>query len=80
MVACALGGQSGTVADMQAALHRQARVRRSLARDERGAAMTEYVVLLGAVGIGVAAAIAALGPSLVASYDRSRTILIGPMP
>lgn len=47
---------------------------------DRGAAMTEYVVLLGTVGIGVATAIAALGPSLLASYDRARTILIGPMP
>jgi Flp pilus assembly pilin Flp len=51
-----------------------------LVRDERGAVMSEYVVLLGAAGLVIAAAIAGLGPSLVASYDRARSILVSPMP
>ena len=49
-------------------------------RDERGEAMTEYVVLLGTVSLGVAAAIAALGPTIVESYERARAMLISPMP
>ena len=51
-----------------------------LSKDEGGAAMTEYVVLLGTVSLGVAAAIASLGPSLVAEFERARTMLISPMP
>ena len=49
-------------------------------RDEGGVAMTEYVVLLGTVSVGVAAAIAALGPGIVGSYERARAILISPLP
>ena len=58
-------------------------VRRCLAdvaRDPRGAVMSEYVVLVGVVGVVLAAAVAALGPSLLASYYRARGILIVPMP
>lgn len=42
--------------------------------------MVEYIVLLGAVSLGVSAAIAALGPSLLASYQRARGIIIAPFP
>lgn len=57
------------------ALHTQ-----KLLRDRRGAAMTEYVALLGTVCISMAAAIAALGPHLVANYERSQGILLAPFP
>lgn len=52
----------------------------SLASDGRGAIMTEYVVLLGTVCIGFAAAILGLGPSLVANYERSQAIILSPFP
>lgn len=51
-----------------------------LIRDRRGAAMTEYVALLGTVCITMAAAISALGPSLVANYERSQAIILAPFP
>ena len=53
---------------------------RKLSRDERGAVMSEYVVLVGVVGLSVAASVAALGPVLLASYERARCILICPIP
>ncbi len=51
-----------------------------VASDTRGAVMTEYLVLLGFVGLGVAAAIVGLGPTLLSSYERARSILVSPMP
>jgi Flp pilus assembly pilin Flp len=51
-----------------------------LIRDRRGAAMTEYVALLGTVCISMAAAISALGPHLVANFERSQGILLAPFP
>jgi hypothetical protein len=42
--------------------------------------MVEYVVVLGMVAIGVAAAIAGLGPYLLSSYLHARGILIAPVP
>jgi Flp pilus assembly pilin Flp len=51
-----------------------------LSSDERGAVMSEYVVLVGVVGLGVATAIAALGPVLLASYERARGIILCPLP
>lgn len=59
---------------------RNDKTRRSLIRDRRGAVMTEYAVLLGTVCIGFAAAIAALGPSLVANYEKSQGIILSPFP
>ena len=53
---------------------------RSLLVDEQGAVMVEYVVILGVVSLGVAAAIAGLGPLLLAAFERARGILIAPMP
>ncbi len=49
-------------------------------RDEQGAVMVEYVVVLGVAAVGIAAAIAGLGPVLLAAYERARGILIAPMP
>jgi Flp pilus assembly pilin Flp len=48
--------------------------------DRRGAAQTEYVVLLGTVTIAAAVAIAGWGPPLVSSFERTRSILISPAP
>lgn len=56
------------------------RTSRAFGRDRRGAIMTEYVVLLGTVCIGFAAAILGLGPSLVANYERSQAIILSPFP
>ena len=42
--------------------------------------MSEYVVLLGVVSLALASSIAALGPVLLASYERARGIIIAPMP
>ena len=51
-----------------------------LKRDARGAVTTEYVVLLGAVGLVVMFAIIALGPNLVADYEATRKIIASPYP
>lgn len=65
---------------MKAPSPQRRRRTRSLASDGRGAIMTEYVVLLGTVCIGFAAAILGLGPSLVANYERSQAIILSPFP
>ncbi len=52
----------------------------SLARDQRGAVQTEYVVLVGTVGLAVMFAIVAAGPTLVHAYERSRDMLAAPFP
>jgi len=53
---------------------------RLLARDTRGAAMTEYVVLVGTVGIVLMVALVAAGPVLVHAYQRTRDMIAGPFP
>lgn len=53
---------------------------RSLAKDTRGAAMTEYVVLVGAVGLVVAFAVAAAGLNLIHRFEMARFILMLPIP
>jgi Flp pilus assembly pilin Flp len=47
----------------------------SLARDTGGAAYLEYLVVYGAVGLVVAAALAAIGPSVVQHYSAERQVL-----
>ncbi|MCB9579781.1 MAG: hypothetical protein H6717_22335 [Polyangiaceae bacterium] len=63
---------------------RERRAPRQVARrfmaDRRGAIMAEYVVLLSTVTIAWAVAILALGPSLIAGYERSQGILLSPFP
>jgi Flp pilus assembly pilin Flp len=54
--------------------------RRGLLVDVRGAAMTEYVVLVGTVGLAIVAALVLVGPKLVKDYERSRNIVTSPMP
>jgi Flp pilus assembly pilin Flp len=48
--------------------------------DQVGALMVEYVVLLGSVSILCAAAVAGLGPPFVKAYERTRAILVSPVP
>ena len=42
--------------------------------------MSEYVLLLGTVSIGLSVALAGYGPVLLASYQRTRWRLVGPVP
>jgi Flp pilus assembly pilin Flp len=51
---------------------------RKLASDTRGAISTEYLVLVGAVALGVSVALMGLGPTLVASYEQTRSIIASP--
>ena len=48
--------------------------------DSRGSVMVEYLVLVGVCAIVISAALASLGPLLVASYGTSRHTLIAPVP
>jgi Flp pilus assembly pilin Flp len=48
--------------------------------DKKGALTTEYVVLVGTVGLLVVGALVSVGPLLLNSYERSRAILISPFP
>ncbi|HSN99538.1 MAG TPA: hypothetical protein VLS89_14690 [Candidatus Nanopelagicales bacterium] len=52
--------------------------RRKLRTDSRGAVSTEYLVLVGTVALGMAFALFALGPGLVASYERTRSMVAAP--
>lgn len=54
--------------------------RRDVRSDTRGAATVEYVVLVGAVGLGVMVALVAIGPGLIASYQQTRSIVASPFP
>jgi Flp pilus assembly pilin Flp len=51
-----------------------------LVHDARGAAMSEYVVLVGVVGLVVMAALLVVGPKLVKDYSRARDIVAAPTP
>lgn len=42
--------------------------------------MTEYIVLAGAIGIGVAAALVSVGVALVSDYQQTRDLIILPVP
>jgi Flp pilus assembly pilin Flp len=55
----------------------KARIRK-LSGDKRGAVSTEYIVLVGTVALGLAAAIFSLGPGLVDSYEATRNIVAAP--
>ena len=51
-----------------------------LLQDTRGAVLTEYVVLVGAVGLVVASAIALAGVDLIHRFETARLILMMPVP
>lgn len=53
---------------------------RRLVRHEGAAVTTEYVVLVGTVGLLLVGAIVGVGPLLVTSYERSRALLLAPFP
>jgi hypothetical protein len=53
---------------------------KSLVDDTSGAALTEYVVLVGAVGLIVAFAVAAAGLNLIHRFEMARFILMLPIP
>jgi Flp pilus assembly pilin Flp len=57
-----------------------ATIRQLLTRDQRGAVSTEYVVLMGAVGLGVVFALVAVGPVLVKDFQTTRTVIAAPFP
>lgn len=63
-----------------ARLHDVWRKLKAFYADQRGELTTEYVVLVGTVGLLVVSAMVSVGPLLLASYERSRAILIGPFP
>jgi Flp pilus assembly pilin Flp len=53
---------------------------RSLLRDRRGAVSTEYVVLVGTMGLAFVASMLTVGPRLVKDYVRARDITASPLP
>jgi len=57
-----------------------ARTWKRLARDARGAVTSEYVILVGTVGLIVAGAFIAIGPQLVSGYAHARNVLAAPFP
>lgn len=57
-----------------------ARTWNRLARDSRGAVTSEYVILVGTVGLIVAGAFIAIGPQLVSGYAHARNVLAAPFP
>ena len=54
--------------------------RSRLRRDQRGAIMVEYLVVISTVTIGFAIAVLAIGPYLVADYERSQAAILSPFP
>jgi Flp pilus assembly pilin Flp len=55
-------------------------LRQLLVRDTRGAVSTEYVVLVGTMGLAVVFALVAIGPQLVKDFQFTRTIIAAPIP
>lgn len=51
-----------------------------LVDDNRGAITTEYVVIVGTTSLLIVGALVSVGPLLLASYERSRALLIAPFP
>lgn len=53
---------------------------RRLIKDRRGAIPTEYVVLVGTMGLAVVFALVTVGPKLVKDFQRARNITAAPIP
>jgi Flp pilus assembly pilin Flp len=53
---------------------------RALLADRRGAAQTEYVVLVGTMGLAIVFALVAAGPALIRSFERTRDMVSSPFP
>jgi Flp pilus assembly pilin Flp len=54
--------------------------KRSLIKDRRGAIQTEYVVLIGTMGLAVMFALVTIGPKLVKDFTRARNVTAAPIP
>ena len=52
----------------------------NLIRDKRGAVQTEYVVLVGTVGLAFVFAAITVGPKLIKDFQRARDIVASPIP
>ena len=52
----------------------------SLIKDRRGAIPTEYVVLVGTMGLAVVFALVTVGPKLVKDFQRARNVTAAPIP
>ncbi|MBL8715393.1 MAG: hypothetical protein JNL79_05325 [Myxococcales bacterium] len=48
--------------------------------DRRGAVQTEYIVLVGTVGLAFVFAMITVGPQLVKDFTRARNITASPLP
>ncbi len=55
-------------------------LRQLVTRDTRGAVSTEYVVLVGTMGLALVFALVAVGPALVKSFYTTRTVIASPFP
>jgi Flp pilus assembly pilin Flp len=55
-------------------------LRQLLARDTRGAVSTEYVVLVGTMGLAVVFCLVAIGPQLVQDFQFTRIVIAAPYP
>lgn len=53
---------------------------RELHRDNRGAVSTEYLVLVGTMGLALVFALVAVGPNLVKDFQSTRTVIAAPVP
>jgi Flp pilus assembly pilin Flp len=53
---------------------------RKLLKDKRGAVQTEYVVLVGTIGLAFVFAMITVGPKLVKDFERARNITASPIP
>lgn len=53
---------------------------KDLLADQRGAVSTEYVVLVGTVGLALVFSLVAIGPTLLRDYEFTRTYLAAPIP
>lgn len=51
-----------------------------LRRDKKGALTTEYVILVGTVGLVVMFALISVGPVLLRNYTATRTLIAAPFP
>jgi Flp pilus assembly pilin Flp len=49
-------------------------------RDQRGAVSTEYVVLVGTMGLALMFALVSVGPQLVKDFQNTRTVIAAPVP
>jgi Flp pilus assembly pilin Flp len=56
------------------------RILAELRADQRGAVMTEYVVLLGTMGLVIVASMLVVGPQLAADFLKTRNIITYPFP